>query len=68
MVAIIKEHHLLRYFLIYSLIAFIITAVILGATIAKFIEKQQLENVLKVTTIAVHAFVEPELIDYDFKN
>lgn len=63
-----REQHLVRYFLVYSLIAFLITAVILGMTTVRFIEKQQLASTLEITDIAVHAYLQPTLIHYDFKT
>ncbi|WP_161496713.1 HD-GYP domain-containing protein [Clostridium thermosuccinogenes] len=59
---------LLRYFTIYSLIAFVITGVVLSFFISNHIKNDQLENTREITRLTLNALLKKELAPDDFSS
>lgn len=65
---IMRKLSLLRYFTIFSFIAFVITGIALGFFISNHIKNDQLENTKEITRLTLNAFLKTELTPDDFKN
>ncbi|KZL92908.1 HD-GYP domain-containing protein [Clostridium magnum] len=59
---------LLRYFTIYSLIAFIFTGVAIVLLITTHIKNDKINSIEQVTHLAIHYIIEPELSSSDYSQ